>query len=384
MEYRHVPKTGWDVSILSFGCMQFADADNAADAVRRAIKLGVNYFDVAPLYCGQNSETWLGRAIKGLRDKIILTAKSSPGNGGDDIGEYDAENGFGIRTADEARRQIERSMNLLGVDHLDMYHFWTVSSDAVFDEGMKKGGFFEGVLKAKDEGLFEYIGMTTHADSETIIRFIKNSPYEFDMVTLPFHLLDTSRIPAIAFCQERGIGVMAMNPLGGGRLAKRVPLLTRLAEEAGAESPAMAALRYVAYAPGVSAALNGITYERHADEGAMAVSAGPLDPEAAKQLRQQLAEAFEHVKGRSMCSGCGYCMPCPEGIVIPRVLPTFVDLQIPSSSDAARAALADAIAGGAEGLDPTQCTACGECEAKCPNKVDVSDQMAAAGEIWVD
>ena len=382
MEYRHVPKTGWDVSILSFGCMQFVDAEHSAAAVQQAIKIGINYFDVAPLYCGQNSETWLGQAIKGLRDKIILTAKSSPGNGGDDVGEFDPENGFGIRTADQARTQIERSMDLLGVDHLDMYHFWTVSSDAVFDEGMKTGGFFEGVLKAKDEGLFEHIGMTTHADSETIIRFIKNSPYEFDMVTLPFHLMDVSRAEAVEYCRQRGIGVMAMNPLGGGRLAKHVPLLTRLAEQAGALSPAVAALRFVAYYPGVSAALNGITYERHVDEGALAISAGPLEADACQQLQDQLAEAFKHVKGRNMCSGCGYCMPCPEGIKIPRVLPMFVDMQIPSSADLARDALADAIADGVEGLDPAACTACGQCEAKCPNNVDVSDQMAAAREIW--
>ena len=216
MKYQLVPKTGWNVSKLSFGCMRFKDHDTAVEAVRKAVELGVNYFDVAPCYGGGTAEPFLGDGIKGLRDKAIITAKSSPGNGGEGLCDYNPKDGFGIRTADEARRQIERSMKLFGVDHLDMYQFWALHSEEIFKEGMKPGGFFESVLKAYEEGLFDYIGMTTHSQSADIIHFIKDSPYEFDMVTLPFHLLDAGRTEAIAYCAERGIGVVAMNPLGGG------------------------------------------------------------------------------------------------------------------------------------------------------------------------
>jgi aryl-alcohol dehydrogenase-like predicted oxidoreductase len=196
MNYRTVPKTNWKVSELSFGCMRFRDEATAIEAIHQAVELGVNYFDVAPLYGRGTAEVYLGKGLlPGLRDKVIVTAKSTPGNGGDEVGNYDPANGFGIRTADQARRQIERSMKILGVDHLDMYQFWALHSDAVFEEGMKPGGFFEGVLKAKAEGLFDYIGLTTHSLSADIIRYIKTSPYEFDMVTLPFNLLDPRRTP---------------------------------------------------------------------------------------------------------------------------------------------------------------------------------------------
>ena len=381
MEYRHVEKTGWDVSALSFGCMRFADLPTGAAAIRRAIELGVNYFDVSPAYGGPAEEV-LAEGIKGLRDKIILTAKSSPGNGGDQLGEYNPETGFGIRTADEARRQIERSMAVFGVDHLDMYQFWACHSDNVFAEGLKKGGFMEGVLRAHDEGLFDYIGITSHSESDDIIHFIQDSPYEFDMVTLPLHPIDAGRTRALQFCADKGIGVAAMNPLAGGRLGRRTPLFDRLAADVGAETMAQAALRYVAHTPGVTTALNGITYAEHADQGVAAMNAGALSGEGASRLAEKLTETYAAVNVDNLCTACGYCGQCPKGIVIPRVLETFTDMRIPSTADPARHTLTEQLAAGAEGLDPSLCDACGRCESKCPNKIPVSRLMEAAAEVW--
>lgn len=383
MRYRRVEKTGWDVSILGFGCMRFHDADTARAAVHRAVELGVNYFDVAPCYCGSNSEAWLGEALKGLdRSKLIITAKSSAGNGGTELCDYDPKGGFGVRTADQARRQIERSMELLGVDHLDMYQFWALHSDNVFQEGLKKGGFLEGVLKAHQEGLFDYIGMTTHSEADDIIHFVKDSPYEFDMVTLPFHLVNAGRTKAIDYLAQRGIGVAVMNPLAGGLLTRKVPLMNELAAQAGAKSMTEAALRSVAYTPGVTAALNGITYVEHAEEGARAVAAGPLPDEAVAVLTRRLAEIYESVNPQHLCTACGYCGECPQGILVPKVLAAFTDMRIPSMADAARAKVAAKLAAGEEGWDPAACDKCRQCEEKCPNKIPVTALMEAAVQVW--
>jgi len=383
MEYRTVPKTGWDVSTLSFGCMRFNDPESAAAAVSKAVELGVNYFDVAPAYCGAHSEEWLGGAIAALpREKLIVTAKSSPGNGGEALGEYNPETGFGILTADQARSQIERSMQRLGVDHLDMYQFWALHSQAVFDEGMKPGGFMEGVIKAHDEGLFDYIGMTTHSESEDVIRYLKDSPYEFDMVTLPFHAANAGRTAAIDYCVERGIGVVAMNPLGGGRLARKAPVLNRIAGEIGFKTLVEPALRFVAHTPGITTALNGITLAEQAEEGAAAVAAGPLSADAAARLRKRLEELYAVVNPRHLCSACGYCGRCPQGILIPKVLEAATDLRIPSLGADTRELVRKRIGEKAEGWDPSACTACGECEAKCPNKLPIAELMAQAAEIW--
>lgn len=378
MRYQLVPKTGWDVSKLSFGCMRFKDEETAAEAVRKAIELGVNYFDVAPAYGGGTAEPFLGKGIEGLRDKAIITAKSSPGNGGDGLGDYNPKAGFGIRTADEARKQIERSMEIIGVDHLDMYQLWAVHSEAVFQEAIKPGGFMDGVLEAHEEGLFDYIGMTTHGESDDIIHYLKDSPCEFDMVTMPFHPRNAGRGKAIDYCAERGIGVVAMNPLAGGLLGRPAAVFQKVAGEFGLDSMVEASLRFVAGFDGITTALNGITLAEHAIQGAAAVEKGPLPEDVARRLKERLGEVLENVDAGRLCTACGYCGECPEGIAIPEVLGLCIGLLIPSAAGAARAEIAEH----APGHDPSACTACKQCEEKCPNGIPVSEMMAAAAEVW--
>ena len=380
MNYQKVPKTGWDISTLSFGCMRFADETSGIQAVRKAVESGVNYFDVAPMYGGGTAEVYLGKGLQGLRDKAIVTAKSTPGNGGPDLGGYSPETGFGIQTADQARRQIERSMKILGVDHLDMYQLWACHGDPIHAQAMAKGGFMEGVLKARDEGLFEYIGMTTHSNSEDIIRYVSESVYEFDMVTLPFHLRDLSRAKAVKWLSERGIGVVAMNPLAGGWLANRAPVLQSIALDLGFDSMVEAVLRYLITVPGVTTALNGITTAEQATEGANALAKGPMAADVAEKLLTRVQELCQNV--RHFCTACGYCGKCPEGIRIPEVIALYSSMLIPSAAQDARQKMISLFRNDPESYDPAQCTGCKQCEAKCPNKLPISDIMGDATLIW--
>ncbi len=378
MEYRLVNKNGYKLSSLSYGCMRLTDADSASAAIRKAIELGVNYFDVAPAYCKTNSERWLGEGIKGLRDKIILTAKSSTGDGGEGLGAHSPETGFGIRTSDQARAQVERSMKILGVDHLDAYHLWAVHSNDIFDEAMRPGGFMDGVVKSHAEGLFDHIGITTHLDSESIIRCLK--AFDFSLVTLPFYIGDTSRHAAVQYCDDHGIGVIAMNPLAGGRLAKPSPVLHTIAADLGCKSMAEAALRFLIGYPGITAALNGLTYEDQVVDSVESVSRGPLSAEDSSTLDSRLSELYTNVK--HFCTACGYCGECTKGILIPKVLEIYTKMLVPSISETVRRECLDLMAADSTGYDPSHCVACGVCESKCPNNLPISELMAAAAQIW--
>jgi uncharacterized protein len=378
MIYRHVPRTNWMLSALTAGTGRFVDDESSIAAMRKAIELGVNYFDVAPAYGEQRSEYRVGQAIKGCRDRVIVIGKSSPGNGGEEPGEYKPDTGFGIRSAAEVRFQIERTMRIMEVDHLDMYYLWSTHADLVFAEAMKPGGFIEGVERARADGLLDTIGLTSHIDADGLIRFCEQ--YPFGTVTIPFHLRDSSRARAVAYCHEHGIGVIAMNPLAGGSLARSSPPLDRIAQDLGIASMREAALRYVAHYPGITSALVGITYAAHAIEGAEIIEQGPLPEGVGEKLRERVDELYANVK--HLCTGCKYCGECPQGVRIPEVLEAYSNLLVPSIADETLARLRRRLAEAPEGLDPSLCTACGTCEAKCPNRLPVSEMMAEAAGRW--
>jgi len=380
LDYRPFSKTNLKLSALSYGCMRFADDDSAVEAVRKAIELGVNYFDVAPAYCGCASERRLGMGLKGADlSKLIVTAKSSPGNGGEGVGtDHRPDIGFGINTADQAAAEIERSMKILGVDHLDVYHLWAIHHDCIFDEAMKPGGFMEGVVKAQSEGLFDYIGLTTHMPSDRIIDYLNR--FDYDMITIPFHLRDTSRAEAVAYCAEHGVGVIAMNPLAGGALASNARPLQSIAEDLGCSSMTEASLRFLLGYPGVTSALVGFTYASQVEEDAKYEALGGLSAEARQKLESRVSELYANVK--HFCSACGYCGACPEGILIPKVLEIYSNLLVPSTADAAMEQLLEKLADDPTGYDPSLCVACGQCESKCPNKLSISELMAAAKGKW--
>lgn len=380
MDYRSFGKTSLKLSALSFGCMRFADDDSAAEAVRKAIELGVNYFDVAPAYCGSTSERRLGAGLKGADlSKLIVTAKSSPGDGGEGVGQnHRPDIGFGINTADQARAQVERSMQIMGVDHLDVYHLWAIHSDGIFDEAMKPGGFLEGVRKAQSEGLFDYVGMTTHMPADNIIDYLKR--FDFDMITIPFHLRDTSRVRAVEYCAEHGVGVIAMNPLAGGALAGPARPLQSIAEGLGCGSMTEAALRFLVGYPGVTTSIVGFTYASQVEEDVKHAALGGLSGDVRQALEARVQELYANVK--HFCSACGYCGECPEGVLIPKVLEVYSNLLVPSVAETAMEALLNQLSTDPKGYDPSLCVACGQCEAKCPNNLPISELMAEAKEKW--
>ena len=395
MDYRSFGKTNLRLSALSYGCMRFDDEESAAAAVKKAIELGINYFDVAPAYCGSTSERKLALGLKGAdRSKLVITAKSSPGDGGEGIGQnHRPDIGFGINTADQARQQVERSMEILGVDHLDVYHLWAIHSDGIFDEAMRPGGFLEGVRKAQSEGLFDYVGMTTHMPADNIIDYCKR--FDFDMITLPFHLRDTSRAKAVEYCAERGIGVIAMNPLAGGALAGPAQALQGIATSvlnfSKNPSPSSilslskgamteAALRFLVGYPGVTTSIVGFTYASQVEEDAAYADKGGLSTDEMTALQSRVNELYANV--RHFCTACGYCGECPEGILIPNVLEVYSNLLVPSIADSAMQDLLDQRSKDGQGFDPALCVACGECESKCPNHLPVSELMAASKEKW--
>ena len=319
--------------------------EQAVATVRRAIELGVNYLETAPGY--GDSEVKIGKAIKGLRDKVYVSTKVGPGDAPDTPGVY---------------RAIEKSMKRLQVDYIDFYHMWYVCNEADWKGVMKKGGELDGAKKAQSEKLIGHIGITTHAPLPLVKEMVDCG--EFELVTITCNVAQREHEEIIDYAGERKVGVVIMNPLAGGLLAKA----PKGAAKAKRPRPhIMAALAFLLAKPHVTTAICGAASPEEMEEDA---AAGDFLPTGGAPYEQ--AEDYSRLKGK-FCTTCGYCMPCPEGVNIPEAMLNWnywklYGLDFAKWTEAAREKLREMTA-------MEKCVACGICEGECPNKLPVAERI---------
>lgn len=372
MNFTRFTLAGQSLASLSIGCMRWPSREAAAEVINTCAPHGVTYLDTSPAYCFQtpeeNTECWVGAAIAGQRERFVVSAKCAVGGGSNDIGEYNPERGFSITTADQVRGMIDQSMRRLGVDHLDCYQLWAVHAPALFDAAHRPGGWLEGVLAARDEGLISHIGITGHADGDEIRRWVDSGWVE--IITVPFNIMNTGRLEAMQYAMDNDIAVIAMNPLAGGFLgAASGPLAEKMADM-GVSSAADLALRYVA-SLGISA-LGGMTSAFEAEMNTTTLSQPLWSPEEALALGARFTQLIESAP--HFCTGCAYCMPCTEDLDIPGIL-RLRNYHKTFDLESARREYRDRSRRD-ERFQADRCTACGTCEGLCPNSLPVATLMA--------
>lgn len=369
---------GKSLTNLSLGCMRFPSVESAIETISAGVESGVVYLDTSPAYLyrseEENCETWVGKGIKGYREQVILTAKSAVGGWGQESG-YNPAKGYSITTADQVYKQIDQSLTRLQTDYLDCYHLWAVHTPETFDEALKPGGWIEGALKAKDDGLFISLGITGHAGSEEIIRWINSEL--FDVVTIPFNILDNSRIPAIKHAYEKSIPVLAMNPLAGGLLASSSSVLSSELDELGVESAYDMALRYCTSFPGVSA-LSGMTSKDEVNENVRVINKPSWTELQAESVRETLFSLLG--SSQYICTTCKYCLPCPQGIWIPEVLKLRNYFSVLKMDSARKLYLSRSK--NDDRFRAQNCVKCGACESRCPNGLPVGKLMQEVSEVF--
>lgn len=356
-------RSGCAVNPVSIGGMRFPeDGLDAVALIRHAIDSGLRYIDTSRGY--GESELILGAALKGgYRQKVILSTKCSPwiknvGNKDDD-------------SSDSVRRRIDESLLRLGVDYLDFYQVWNVYDKECWTKATRKGGMVDGIRRAMAEGLVRHTGFTTHDSVENLLGYIKEASW-CEIILVTYNLLNRTYEPVLEAARRAGIGTVVMNPVGGGKFAENSLVMMELAQQVGAESVADLAVRFVASNPYVDTMLCGMT--RLSDVDATVVSAGRR-AFTADQLG--VIRAFFDKRSREnskFCTGCNYCMPCPQGIEIPQIMGAIYEERFLGLKEGARGAYNWAT----RNVKPSACVECRACEEKCTQKLGIVDELKYA------
>jgi predicted aldo/keto reductase-like oxidoreductase len=211
---RRLGRTGLDVPILALGGhhLGLAGSERQARAlVETALEEGIRFFDNAESYHGGRSERWLGAALSGVRaDVLVMTKTYSPRD----------------RSADSARRHLEGSLERLGMDYLDLWQLHSIRSVADVELAFRPGGAMEYILRARDEGLVRYVGVTGHVTPAAHRRALRywDEGWRFDTLQFPINPIDyhqrSYQRQILVDIVARDIGVIAMKTSADGRLLR--------------------------------------------------------------------------------------------------------------------------------------------------------------------
>lgn len=333
MNYKTLGKTGLSVSEVGIGGIpiQRADVGAAKALLRAAADMGVNYLDSARAY--SVSESYLGEALEGIRDRFIIATKS------------------GAKTKEDMQRDVEISLQNFRTDHIELYQFHNPNA-AGLQQIMAPGGALEALLEAKAAGKIGHIGVTLHSKE----LFQQVLEYDWvETVMFPYNIVETQAEELIAACSEKNIGFICMKPMAGGAL-----------------DDADTAMRFLAQNEHISIVIPGMAAveELRQNTAAYADKSPLTEAEQAKidQVRSDL--------GSNFCRRCNYCAPCTAGISIYSVFLFEGYLT--------RYNLVEWATGRYNAMEKTasDCIGCGVCEPRCPYGLPIRDMMKKAVKLF--
>lgn len=359
MEYRTLGRTGLEVSIVSFGAIKLPQisAQQASEALNRALDLGINFVDTARAY--GDSERKIGEGIGERRSEFYIATKTT------------------ARDASGAMADLETSLAELGMDYVDLWQLHSVSSRGDWEKVRGAGGAVEAGQRALEQGKIRHFGITIHRELSVMREAIESGLFE--TIMLAYSPLDQEAVEAeiLPLARNHGVGVIVMKPLSGGQLCR--PDDQRQPGLGGADAVIAGSLRYCLTNPNVTCVIPGMISIQQVEENvAIADPFEPLTSEEEAELRRQIAAMGKDFRYGQVCLRCGYCLPCPANINIPEVM-RAMDMKRGYPDDLKY--LADELYQSLP-AKPDECQDCGACEERCVASLPIREKLREAIEMF--
>lgn len=376
MKYRKFGKLDWEVSALGFGAMRLPilDGDSnkinkplATEMIRHAIDAGVNYVDTAYSYHGGESERFMASVLKdGYREKVKLATKMPS---------------WLVKEAADFDRLLEEQMTRMDVDFIDFYLLHSLN--AGHWQRYQDLDVFSWAEKRMAEGLFGHLCFSFH-DDYPVFESIVNGYDNWTMAQIQYNYMDVNEQAGrkgLKLAADRGLAVVVMEPLRGGRLSQNPAPQVVEAVWARSEhdwTPAAWAFHWVWDQPEVTMALSGMSTMDQVKENLQTASESGVGKLSAKDqaLITEVHEAYEAL-APIPCTQCEYCLPCPNGVAIPQIFSIYNEAAMYDEFGGGRWAYMNQIKPEARA---DNCVECGECEVACPQSIKIIDWLAKAHE----
>lgn len=370
MNYRQ-DRYGNNLSILGYGCMRFSrtggkiDIDKAEQEIMAAFRGGVNYYDTAYVYSG--SEAALGEILERnrIRGQVAIATKLPH---------------YLIKTADSMEKYFREQLKRLRTDYVD-YYLMHMLTDVKTWERLKGLGIVEWLEQKKKSGEIRQAGFSYHGNADMFCRLV--DAYDWDFCQIQYNYMDENTQAGrrgLQYAAAKGLPVIIMEPLRGGKLVNNLPKEARALFEnyPVKRSPAEWAFRWLWNQAEVTCVLSGMNSTEMVEQNVETASgafAGELGTDEEEMLRKVVQAINARMKVG--CTGCGYCMPCPRNVDIPG---TFASYNRRYSEGKGAAFMEHFMCTALRGTSAAaaNCIECGKCEQHCPQHIEIRKELKNA------
>jgi hypothetical protein len=376
MIYRELGNTGINISQLGFGAMRFPlterydptmiDERAATRMLHYAIDNGINFIDTAYPYHRQTSESFVGRALNdGYRQKVILSTKMPV---------------WLVQSKDDPQKYFGEQLKRLQTDCIDLYLLHALGKNVW--KTVIEHDVLSFVEKIREAGKIRFAGFSYHDELPLFKKIVDAYPWAFCLIQLNY--VDEhyqAGLEGLEYARNKGLGVLVMEPLRGGKLANKVPgeVLRIIDRSQRRQTPAQFALRWVLNRPEVSSVLSGMSTLEQVKENIAFASLDHQNSIGGEEMKlYKEASRFYRQRTRVDCTQCGYCVPCSQKIPIPFVLELYNDACVFDASEDSQWMYKVFVK---PENQADQCTECGECEEKCPQNIQIINSLREAHRL---